>query len=376
MSDKFKYTAGLNNVGSYQVSGKPFVTASTISDGVEQKIEFPEVSNNITVKLDSAPVGGTNYNSIFLSGTINAKTTNPIYTTDGHDYSVSMWLSSSEIVSNNQETYWAIGNVTSRNMLKEKNNNFQFIIQSTGGSVAVATPANSVSLGWQFVVCVAKDLGSSIQATVSIDGASSGGDFHSSTVSSTDPIDNQFSSPTVFTVGHTIGIPDGAAIKVRDVILWDGALNSSQISTLYNSGDYYDASLLTAFPKLVWVKDNFKSSAPENHGTTGGDFVVNDFGGTDGNEVLEISSDAPFADIASSGGLRVHFRSTGSLPNVATNKHYWTLDSQNESITMNVKSKEIYLSADGGDIDYSLHTDLTTIPSSRMYEHTGSGVDE
>ena len=76
------------------------------------------------------------------------------------------------------------------------------------------------------------------------------------------------------------------------------------------------------------------------------------------------------------GELRVHYRSTGSLPNVETNNHYWTLDSQNESITMNIKSKEIYLSADGGDVDYSLHADLTNIPSSRMHQHTGSGVDE
>ena len=65
------YKAGLNNVGSYQVSGKPFVTASTVSDGVEQQIEFPEVTNNITVKLDSAAGGTSDYtmhNSWYLSG--------------------------------------------------------------------------------------------------------------------------------------------------------------------------------------------------------------------------------------------------------------------------------------------------------------------
>ena len=70
MSDKFKYTAGLNNVGSYQVSGKPFVTASTISDGVEQQIEFPQVTNNITVKIDSdASIAN---NSLFISASINS----------------------------------------------------------------------------------------------------------------------------------------------------------------------------------------------------------------------------------------------------------------------------------------------------------------
>ena len=87
----------------------------------------------------------------------------------------------------------------------------------------------------------------------------------------------------------------------------------------------------------------------------------------------DIVADAPFTD---SGNLRVHYRSTGSLPNVETNNHYWTLDSQNESISMNVKTKEIYLSSDGGDVDYSLHADLTNIPTSSMYQHTGPGVDE
>jgi hypothetical protein len=76
------------------------------------------------------------------------------------------------------------------------------------------------------------------------------------------------------------------------------------------------------------------------------------------------------------GSLRVHFRSTGSLPNVANNRHYWELSSASEKIEMNVKTKEIYLSADGGDCDFSLQADLTNIPASSMYQHTGSGVDE
>ena len=84
------------------------------------------------------------------------------------------------------------------------------------------------------------------------------------------------------------------------------------------------------------------------------------------------------ADAGGGGGgsLRVHFRSTGSLPNVANNRHYWELSSASEKIEMNVKTKEIYLSADGGDCDFSLQADLTNIPTSSMYQHTGSGVDE
>ena len=40
-----KYRAGIGHVGSYQVSGIPWITGSTdIDDGQEQKISFPYVA--------------------------------------------------------------------------------------------------------------------------------------------------------------------------------------------------------------------------------------------------------------------------------------------------------------------------------------------
>jgi hypothetical protein len=50
----FIYTAGLHNVGSYQVSGHPFVTGSTIKDAgngpTEHRIDFPYVTKSVVVK--------------------------------------------------------------------------------------------------------------------------------------------------------------------------------------------------------------------------------------------------------------------------------------------------------------------------------------
>jgi len=52
----YKYDVGLSNVGSYQVSGKPFAsTAATVASGStagapdSQKITFPSVTKQITV---------------------------------------------------------------------------------------------------------------------------------------------------------------------------------------------------------------------------------------------------------------------------------------------------------------------------------------
>tara|TARA_R110002126_G_scaffold4095_4_gene22111 strand:- start:1235 stop:1663 length:429 start_codon:yes stop_codon:yes gene_type:complete len=49
------YTAGLNNVGSYQVSGAPFVTSSVIpqSGSGHFKVEFPYVTKQITITNNS-----------------------------------------------------------------------------------------------------------------------------------------------------------------------------------------------------------------------------------------------------------------------------------------------------------------------------------
>jgi len=49
MSSNFKYTSGLRNVGSYQISGHPFMSGSTIGANKCQLIEFPYVCRSITV---------------------------------------------------------------------------------------------------------------------------------------------------------------------------------------------------------------------------------------------------------------------------------------------------------------------------------------
>ena len=44
----FQYTVGLNNVGSYQVAGSPYLTASSLSEEVKT-ISFPRVTKNIII---------------------------------------------------------------------------------------------------------------------------------------------------------------------------------------------------------------------------------------------------------------------------------------------------------------------------------------
>ena len=45
----YKYGTGLRNVGSYQVSGHPYITGSAVPNGTEHKVSFPYVSKTVTV---------------------------------------------------------------------------------------------------------------------------------------------------------------------------------------------------------------------------------------------------------------------------------------------------------------------------------------
>ena len=50
MAIKHQYPGvGLGNVGSYQVSGRPFITGSETKNGQEYKIIFPKVTKSVTV---------------------------------------------------------------------------------------------------------------------------------------------------------------------------------------------------------------------------------------------------------------------------------------------------------------------------------------
>ena len=72
--------------------------------------------------------------------------------------------------------------------------------------------------------------------------------------------------------------------------------------------------------------------------------------------------------------LRAHFVSTSSdSTDVVTGHHYITLEGDDDSITLNVKCKEIYLSAYGAGVGAEIVAELTNIPTGRMYTLTGSG---
>ena len=74
-----------------------------------------------------------------------------------------------------------------------------------------------------------------------------------------------------------------------------------------------------------------------------------------------------------SGELRAHFVSTSSATTVISEHHYISLGAAGDSLELDVKCKEIYLSAVGADVGYQLAAELTNIDTNRMFALTGSG---
>jgi hypothetical protein len=368
MSDKFKYTTGLRNVGSYLAAGSPYVTSSTVSSGTEEEIAFPRVTDNISVKMDSVV-----YNSLFLSasdgGSLYYHSAASTTAADSAGRTLSVWISGSGQDSANPADNGIVvsaGINNTKMTIREKNTLLQFLVQTSVGVKIPFSAGGVVPTGWIHIAAVAEDN----RAELYINGESKSKLTGTWTTIGAD-IEN----------GLVVGAPtnfDGGW-KFRDAIHWDAALSDAQVLALYQaSGSYGDAAFSVA-NKIAWLKptgaDGLLAPPRLTNFKNTGDASIFTLQQSSSGEIIQISSDSPFA--ASSGGqLRVHYRSTGSLPNVANNKHYWTLSSEDEDIKMNIKTKEIYLSAVNGDCDFSIQADMTNIPAARMYQHTGSGVDE
>ena len=76
----------------------------------------------------------------------------------------------------------------------------------------------------------------------------------------------------------------------------------------------------------------------------------------------------------STGKLRCHLDSSSSIDNHPASRQYVEIG-QNESTTLTLKSKYIWLSAVSHDVNWKLYASLTNIPTSSMYLLTGSGIN-
>ena len=93
MPDNFKYTAGLNHVGSYQVSARPYVKSNItvpVSGAITSALEvdFPKVTKFITVRNDGANASGScDIRLAFASGGLDETKNNYITIAESASFS-------------------------------------------------------------------------------------------------------------------------------------------------------------------------------------------------------------------------------------------------------------------------------------------------
>ena len=77
--------------------------------------------------------------------------------------------------------------------------------------------------------------------------------------------------------------------------------------------------------------------------------------------------------VTTEGSMKIHFNPAAD-GDVLTGLHYITLDSEEDSMTFDVKCTELYLTNMTDNASFQLFASLTNIPTDRMYALTGSGL--
>jgi len=73
--------------------------------------------------------------------------------------------------------------------------------------------------------------------------------------------------------------------------------------------------------------------------------------------------------------LRIHFTDK-DVGDTTQNLHFITLDNKKDSVTFDIKCKEIYVTSQGAAGAYELFAELTSIHPNNMYALSGSGLTE
>jgi len=127
MPDNFKYTAGLNHVGSYQVSSRPYVKSSLtvpLSGAVSTALEvaFPKVTKFVTIRNDGAnPSGSCDIRLAFATGGLDEANNNFITIAESASFSADfrvtrLYLLSAEAGTVNATVTAGLTNINARHL--------------------------------------------------------------------------------------------------------------------------------------------------------------------------------------------------------------------------------------------------------------------
>ena len=379
-----RYSVGLRNVGSYKVSGQPYITGSAVNAGSEVKIEFPFVTKNITIRIPSPPNAAMDNRS----AGIRFQTLGGPFDLGGagKPFTISLWhkntATQAEYLNKNKGplAFLVGGGVvdainTPRPAYTAVSGSFR--LQSGGESTSIAGALQwfqpNGNDNWYHLLIT--------QHTASTTSVYTNGVFRTS-LASDRPNWDGLAWPR-----------NGSSLlsSMDEIVVWDDGFTQEEAEELYNSGEHYNPLTHSKKANLIaWYQmgDHHLDSPGPLVGSTGAQLYdaidSNDdpfpmFDTEDGfTRAAATVVEGPFTS-QTTGKLRVHMLSTTSSPhgaNVFGNKHYQELQGYGSTITLPMKTKEIYLSGVDAQVTFEVIAELTNIPTNSMYALTGSGIDE
>ena len=353
-----RYTAGLHNVGSYQVSGQPWLkTVTSLADGSTQFIEFPNVTKKLTVKNNTG--SGT-----CLFGFCTNPGSGINFTGTGHitssfttltDFTVSFWCDFTELGSFSGARKRIIdvntpsegsNNAFSMHMYKNSDTEVEFRFYTRNGG----------SAGFDVVTVSVDTVNKWHNIALSVSGTS-----HKVY------IDGLHVATRTGTGGGTDGLIVGSSTAAYQggydqMTLWNEALTDTEVLALaeYGAGNPTSSDLAVTSGTLVswWA---FESNLHKTF-----------FGNPDdANTIFDRVGSNNF--IRSTGGY--DFVDGFNLANVFNGGHVLSLGSS-KMIEVSCKTKSIVIKASGAAQDFDVSASLTGIEASRMHDLTGPGIDE
>ena len=362
-----KYWTGLRNVGSYKVSGHPYLTGSSVNNGGEVKIEFPYVTKNITTRIPSPPNtavqsgGGGRFvtsNPGLLNGAFDLGSTGIPPGKTGGDFTFSFYYKETETwVVNSRAFTITSGNVAVNSFrMKGASGNYQY-------TAAASNYSQPNGAGEWFRVTVTQLTGSTHIYFEDVLKTSTGvnhGWF------------DDFQFP-----GNSSPIGGG----FDEITVWSTGFTSGEVLELYNGGEWFDPNSHSKSGNLITWHTFDQPGDDVDHGGSVKDMSNNtkepiylySTNVNDDNNFIQ----GPFVS-QTTGELRVHLLSTGSASggNIVPNRHYHKLQDYGSSVALPMKTKELYISSVNSQTTFEVIAELTNIPTGSMYALTGSGIDE
>jgi hypothetical protein len=347
------YSVGLQNVGSYQVAGVPWLKDLSLAPGDKVLLEFPSVTRGLHICNDhNSPAASHVLEIMFCEpkralNFIGANATyyqSDISSLALTEASISIWLNIETIsVTRLFEIIHSNGGSTRMQIHDIIAPEIRLFVNGAQVNVSlVAFPFSNNE--WINVTATIKDG----ESKLFINGQQ------------IVPTNQTSFSDTLATLNlgadttNFDGVYDNAAIFSR-------ALTEAEVTEVYNDGLFKDPRSTSISSDIVGLWDFEDNQYKNFYSTPDTTSTINDRISNNNLSINGSSANVEFVD--------------GQLIQNAEARHKIQLVGQ-EQITMECKTKQVFLSCPNGATVLSVCASLTNIPASRMYDLTGPGIDE